>query len=109
MQEWRKPYRILVFAHGFRPGKRRKTFTEIVPSQYGYMGWTPLQTYDKGARLPNAGSFLYPGIVAVRKAAMVYLAIPSTHQVQIRTNQDRKVYLWNKHPDGSITGYANGD
>lgn len=104
MDEWRKPYRILVIAHGIlMTGKSRNR--KPTPTTYGYFGWTPIQSYRE-ARLPSSGSFLYPGIVAVRKAAMEYLSQPEVTQVQIRTNQDRKVYLWNKHKDGRISGYA---
>lgn len=84
-----RPYRIVVFTSGF-----------------AYFGWTPRQHYRE-ARLPSAGSFLFPGMFAVRRAAMEYLALPDTRQVQIRTNQDRRVWLFNKQPDGRITGYCN--
>jgi hypothetical protein len=75
---------------------------------YAYEAWNPVQHYNE-ARLPSTGSFLYPGIVAVRKAAMEFLALPETRQVSIRTNQDRHVYRYCKHPDGKITGYMDGD
>lgn len=100
------PYRIVVFATGTKTvgkGKRQRT----VPTSYGYMGWTETQHYQE-ARLPGAGSFLYPGMHAVRQAAMAYLALPETHQVSIRTNQDKAVYRYFKHADQSITGYADG-
>jgi hypothetical protein len=74
------------------------------------MGWTPVQVFDRGARLPNAGSFLYPGIVAVRKAAMEYLSNPNVHQVSVRTDQDKQVYRYFKQADGQITCYyGTGD
>ena len=56
MKEWRKPYRIVVFASGFRPGKRfkptktRGAYSEIVPCDYGFMAWNPTQHYQE-ARL----------------------------------------------------------
>jgi hypothetical protein len=108
MTEQRKPYRLVVCGRGYRAGRQYKRYTEIVPTSYAFMGWTPEQSYQE-ARLPSAGSFLYPGIVAVRRAAMEYLARPEVHQVQVRTNQDAKVYIWNKHTDGRITGYSNRD
>ena len=109
MTEWRKPYRIIVFASGFRPGRRRRTYTEIIPCDYAFDGWTPAQSYQE-ARLPSAGSFLFPGIVAVRKAAMEYLARPSVTQVSVRTNQDKQVYRYFRQADGRITGYyGTGD
>ena len=99
MTEWRTPYRIMVFAHGFRPDRKGKAF------DYAFMAWNPVQSYQE-ARLPSAGSFLYPGIVAARKAAMEFLTISSTRQVSIRTNQDKQVYRYFLHADGTITGYA---
>lgn len=83
-----RPYRISVFG-----------------SRGAYAGWTPVQHYRE-ARLPSSGSFLYPGIHAVRRAAMEYLALPETQQVSIRTNQDRQVYRFFKHVDGRISGYG---
>ena len=71
----------------------------------GYQLWTPEQHFSEG-RLPGAGSFLFPGIHAARRAALDTFLRPDTVQVQVRTNQDRTVYLWNKWRDGSITGYS---
>lgn len=116
LQEWRRgpqpsnrllptPYRIMVSAVGLKRGKRYRKYTALTEYHYGYMGWNPVQVYQE-ARLPNAGSFLYPGITAVRQAAMDYLALSTTYQVSIRTNQDRSVYVYHKRPDGAITGYA---
>lgn len=85
--EHRRPYRVVVFT-----------------AKYAYELWTPEQHYQE-ARLPSAGSFLFPGIHRVREAAILALALQDTRQAQIRTNQDRKVWLFNKHPDGRITGY----
>ena len=68
-------------------------------------GWNPENSHEPG-RLPGSGSFTWVGIVAVRKAAMEYLNQPHTFQVQVLTNQSRKVYLWNKNAvSGEITGY----
>ena len=100
------PYRLVIFATGTRTvgrGKRQRQQT----IGYGYMGWTPVQAYQE-ARLPGAGSFLYPGLHAVHRAAQAYLARPETHQVSIRTDQDRSVYRYYKHADGTITGYGEG-
>ena len=82
-EEHRTPYRIVVFASGFGPGRLHKRYTEIVKPDHAYMGWTPQQHYQE-ARLPSAGSFLYPGFIAVRRAAMEYLALPETRQVSIK-------------------------
>ena len=101
MNSHRTPYRIVVFATGII-GRRKK------PVAYGYMGWTPHQAYQE-ARLPGAGSFLYPGLHAVCRAAMHYLQLPETHQVSIRTNQDRSVYQFFKDSTGRVTGYGDTD
>ena len=70
------------------------------------MGWTEQQSFQE-ARLPSAGSFLYPALHAVYRAAHDYLVLPTTQQVSIRTNQDQSVYRYFKHADGTITGYAD--
>lgn len=83
----RTPYRVACFG-----------------DRFGYILWNPVQVYRE-ARLPDAGSFLFPGLHAVRAAALNELAKPGIHQVQIRTNQDRKVWIFNKQAGGKITGY----
>lgn len=102
--ETRTPYRIVVFASGLRAGKHLKRYTELIPYDYAFMGWTPKQHFSEG-RLTSAGSFLYPGMHAVRRAAMAFLAQPGTRQVSIRNNQDRQIYRYFKQTDGRITGY----
>ena len=101
--ETRTPYRIQIFAVRYRPVRRRRTYTEIELAHVGWDGWNPVQHYQE-ARLPGAGSFLYPGMHAVYRAAMEALAQPGVHQVSIRTNQDRQVYRYFKSDKG-ITGY----
>ena len=101
MNSHHTPYRIVVFATG-AIGHRKKVVG------YGYMGWTPHQAYRE-ARLPGAGSFLYPGLHAAYQAAQAYLALPETHQVSIRTNQDRSVYRYFKDSAGHVTGYGDTD
>ena len=78
--------------------------TQKKPQVYGMQGWNPDHSHEPG-RLPGSGSFTWVGIVAVRKAAMEYLSQPHTFQVQVLTNQSRKLYVWNKQLDGTITGY----
>jgi len=107
-EEWRRPYRIQVFASKFAPVRDRMRphpHTVIELKHIGFDGWNPIQSYSE-ARLSGAGSFLYPGLIATRKAAMEFLAAPGVHQVSIRTNQDKKVYRYFKHEDGSISGYG---
>jgi hypothetical protein len=100
------PYRVIVFATNTRTvgkGKRQRTET----TGYGFQSWTPIQFFDAGPRLPGAGSFLYPGALRAIQAARKHLREPEVHQVQIRTNQDRKVLTYDKHADGRITFSAN--
>ncbi len=98
--EWRKHYQIHVFICD-----RLAALTQKKPAVYGMQGWNPENSHEPG-RLPGSGSFTWVGIVAVRKAAMEYLNQPHTFQVQVLTNQSRKVYLWNKNAvSGEITGY----
>lgn len=99
------PYRLVIFASGFRPKRRRNTYTEIELCRFAYFGWTLTQHYQE-ARLPSAGSFLFPGIHAVRAAAMEALSQSGVEQVSIRTNQDKQVYRFFKHQDGTISGYG---
>jgi hypothetical protein len=115
MTEWRKHFRLNVFGTGYRPVRRVKAtkrhgiYTAIEPCSWGIQGWNPDNRHEPG-RLPDSGCFTWVGIVAVRKAAMEYLASPSVTQVSVRTNQDKQVYRYFKHADGRITGYGgNGD
>lgn len=96
-------YRISVFATGQRTigrGKRQRTQS----IGYGYHGWTSNQSAEPW-RLKGSGTFCYLGAFHAIVAARQYLALPETHQVQIRTNQDRKVLIYYKRPDGRITCY----
>jgi hypothetical protein len=109
--ETRTPYRIVVFASKYVPSKRqpkRARYTAIERIDYAFMGWTETQVYQE-ARLPSAGSFLFPGLFAVRRAAMNALSLPETQQVSIRTNQDKSVYRYFKHSDGRISGYGGNE
>jgi hypothetical protein len=90
-----RPYVIWVFASREEEkgkGKRKKTVTV----DYGYCLWNPEQHYQE-ARLPSAGSFLWPGPIAARRAALDALMLPGTRQVSIRTNQDRQIARLYRH------------
>ncbi len=104
MQECtRQPYRLMASGTSLRTtGRGKRKRAQLVG--WGIMGWTTEQPYNE-ARLPGAGSFLFPGLHAVRQAAMDYLNRPNIQQVAIRTNQDRSLYIFNKYADGSIHGY----
>jgi len=102
------PYRVSVFATGTHTiGKGKRQITKTIG--YGFQGWTPVQFFDAGPRLPSSGSFLYPGALHAIKAAREYLKTPDVHQVQIRTNQDRTVLIYHKQVDGRVTFYAAGE
>lgn len=108
----RKPYRILVSAVGFRRGKLYKgrgphhkgAHSKIEPMTYGYVAWTPDQTAEP-SRWPGSGTFLFNGLHVAYREVHRILREPRTRQVQIRTNQDRTLYVWNKYDDGRITGH----
>ena len=96
------PYRAIVFASGFRTtgkGKRAKT----VRTGYAYVAWNPNHTVES-ARLLGSGSFLWPGIHAVRRAALNHLILPGVEQVSIRTNQDREVFRFYREQLAHYTG-----
>ncbi len=100
------PYRVIVCQQVSKTtGRGPKRKTTMIGS--AFVAWNPDASIEPG-RLANSGSFLWPGIHAARAVAMDYLTQLGTtyHQVQVRTNQDRTVYLWNKSSDGRITGYA---
>ena len=85
------PYRALVFTSIERTigrGKRRRA--EWIGA--GYVLWNPSRECEPW-RLPSSGSFLWPGLHAVRDAALrAFTNDPNVHQVSIRTNQDREVF-----------------
>jgi len=98
------PYRLMVSASAERTtgkGKRQRTRTV----HYSYMGWTADQTAEPW-RLAGSGTFCFPGLHAVERAAREYLALPETQQVSVRTNQDRTVYRYVKNAGGSVYGYG---
>lgn len=81
------PYRADVFFTG--KDKRGK------PQGAAYCLWNPVQHY-KEARLPSAGSFLFPGLHAIRRAVEAVVSDPSVTQVSVRTNQDKPIARWTR-------------
>jgi hypothetical protein len=80
------PLRIQVFGtHEVRKEKN------IIKQGFGFDLWNPEQQCGQEARLPSAGSYLWPGLHATRRAALIALAQPGIEQVSIRTNQDKQV------------------
>ena len=105
-QEWRRAYTIHVFGEKFVPVRRLKKMTTIARQGWGILGWNPENAHEPG-RLPGSGSFTWIGCRAARRAALEFLAQPEVSQVQIRTNQDRTIYVWNKQSNGRLTGYGH--
>lgn len=85
------PLRAVVFTSFQRTigrGKKARTVT----TGAAYELWNP-STVCEPWRLEGSGSFLWPGLHAVRRAAMAeFAADPNVTQISIRTNQDREVY-----------------
>ena len=93
------PLRVNAFGVG-HVGRRKK------PVAYGYQVWSPVQLQSFGeGRLPGAGTFFFAGFLQARQAARKAFDNPAIHQTQIRTNQDRTVFVWNRQTDGRVTGY----
>lgn len=96
-----RPFRVIVFATITRKiGNREKTI------QCGYDAWNPILTdhYAHQGRLPSSGSFAWIGEPAARTAVFAAFADESVTQVQIRTDQDRTLIVFNRHGD-RITHY----
>jgi hypothetical protein len=104
-QEWRRFYTIHVFGENYVPTRKLKKMTLIERRRWGILGWNPNNAHEPG-RLPNSGCFTWVGCLAARRAAMEFLTRPAVTQVQIHTNQDRTIYVWNKATDGTVTGYG---
>jgi len=107
-QEWRKVYTLQVFGEKFMAVKRTKRVTFIEKRGWGIMGWNPENAHEPG-RLPSSGCFTWVGCRAARAAALEYLSRPDVTQVKVCSNQLRALYLWNKHSDGTVSGYAPGE
>ena len=81
------PYRAVIFTTRFdKRGKRQEC---------AYCLWTPEQHYSE-ARLPSAGSFLFPGLAAIRSEVEAVVLNPAVRQVSVRTNQDNQIARWTR-------------
>ena len=106
------PYRIVVCARRVIPGRelrgrgprQRGALTRIEVAQVAWIGWHADHTVEPG-RLAGSGSFCFPGIRTAYTAVRRYLEEPGVHQVQLRTNQDRTLYVWHRN-GGRVTWYA---
>lgn len=90
------PFRVVAFG--------TEQIGRCKPRGFGFVVWNPDHTLEPG-RLPGSGCFIWRGVHAARGAAMAIFDDPRVHQVQIRTNQDRALWIYNRHHDGRITGY----
>lgn len=106
-------YRIVVASTVWRVGRTYKgrgpnakgAYTAVEPVTAAFDGWISDQSAEPW-RLTGSGSFCYAGALRAIAAARQYLRQSATSQVQIRTNQDRKVLIYNKAADGRVTHYA---
>lgn len=69
-----------------------------------FVAWTPDQTAEP-ARLAGSGSMLFAGMLRAIASARSHMRRTDVHQIQIRTNQDRKILVYNRRPDGSFAHY----
>lgn len=106
------PLRVSVSQRGYRPGKlykgrgtaHRGAYTAVAPVVYGFMAWTPDTTAEPWRE--GYGSFLFADIHATRAEILRQLSDPRTTQIQVRTNQDRCLFVINRKADGSSTIYS---
>ena len=75
------------------------------PRGYAVVLWNPDNTFEP-SRLKDSGTFQWNGLHAVRRAAIEAFQDSAIHQVSIRTNRDRALYIFNRRHDGTIKGYA---
>jgi len=73
----------------------------------GFHAWTPDTTAEPWRA--GSGSFCFAGGLRAIATARYHLRGADVRQVQIRTNQDRKILIYNKHDDGTITHYRAED
>ena len=93
------PYRVIVFAtREITRGRGRKAKTERIG--VGWDAWNPDHTFEP-ARLEGSGSFLWLGLRDAKNAVGAAFLDPTVHQVQIRTNQDRKVAIYYRGYQGA--------
>ena len=108
-------YRILVSGQGWRHGRLvrgKHPYTKVEPTTMSWVAWNLDHTVES-ARLPGSGSFVWPGLHAVRTEALRLMAASNVSQVSIRTNQDRSIYVYRKdvyvnhdrHTTSGVLGY----
>lgn len=105
----RQPFRVMVAAQGWECGRTYKgrgpnhkgAYTAIKPLAYGFTAWTEDTTAEP--HRAGFGSFCFGSIHATRAEVVRQLANPRVHQVQVRTNQDRTLFVYNRRADGRIT------
>ena len=91
------PYRVAVFANRtIVKGRGKRQRTERIG--VGWIAWNPELTehWAHAGRLPGSGSFQWLGLQAAKNAVGEAFLDPTVHQVQIRTEQDRKLAIFNR-------------
>lgn len=87
------PFRIVVFGTAeVTKGKGRRA--RVVRQGFGYDLWNPDEETSERAGRPGFGSFYWFGLSVARRAALDALQQPGIDQVQIRTNQDNRVFTF---------------
>lgn len=110
-----RPLRVCVFGHVWQRGRlyagrgpnNRGARTAIEPILAGWHAWTPDTTAEPHRE--GYGSFCYLGGLRALAAARRAFRQSGVTQVQIRTNQDRKVLIFNRRNDGRIDCYSGLD
>jgi len=82
------PYRVVCF--GTRYSKRGRV------ERFAWVAWNPDEETARLAGRPGFGSFDWLGLAAAKNAAGHALACEGADQVQIRTNQDRILVVFNR-------------
>jgi len=107
----RQPFRVLVSQRGWCKGRtyagrgpqHKGAKSVIEPVIWGFVAWTADTTAEPWRE--GFGSFLFGDIHKTREAISRYLADARTTQISVRTNQDRTLFVYNRHADGRITSY----
>lgn len=97
-----RPYRVVVFSTIQIDYKRKGKKTVGC----AFDAWNPELTdhWAHAGRLQGSGSFSWLGMQGAKYAAARAFLDPAVHQVQIRTEQDRKLLIFNRHRN-TITSY----
>lgn len=106
-------YRVAVVGRVWRRGRvyrgrgpaARGAYTAVELAAGAWCAWTLDRTAEPW-RLAVSGTSCFAGGVRAVQAARAALRDPRVTQVQIRTNQDRKILVYNRSSDGKVTYYG---